>query len=94
MQEEPVIDGDYEGPDFTCITFNPDWKRFHMAGMEADTIALLRKVYNSSSIDYFSPCSVCMRRNHAQRGAHLGDLVTTNPNYITCLLYTSPSPRD
>lgn len=44
MQEEPVIDDDYEGPDFTCITFSPDWKRFHMTGMEADTIALLRKV--------------------------------------------------
>lgn len=39
-----MIDDDYEGPDFTCITFSPDWKRFHMTGMEADTIALLRKV--------------------------------------------------
>lgn len=44
LQEEPVIDDDYDGPDFTCITFSPDWKRFHMTGMEADTIALLRKV--------------------------------------------------
>lgn len=39
-----MIDDDYEGPDFTCITFTPDWKRFHMTGMEADTISLLRKV--------------------------------------------------
>lgn len=44
VQEAPEIDCDYEGPDFTCITFTPDWKRFHMTGMEADTIALLRKV--------------------------------------------------
>ncbi|CAB1111878.1 unnamed protein product [Ectocarpus sp. CCAP 1310/34] len=45
MQEKqaPEIDCDYEGPDFTCITFTPDWKRFHMTGMESDTIALLRK---------------------------------------------------
>ncbi|CAN0476685.1 unnamed protein product, partial [Scytosiphon promiscuus] len=43
-QEEPEIDCDYDGTDFTCITFTPDWKRFHMTGMEADTIALLRKV--------------------------------------------------
>lgn len=43
-----MIDEDYEGPDFTCITFSPDWKRFHMTGMEADTIALLRKVCGSN----------------------------------------------
>ncbi|CAM9817632.1 unnamed protein product, partial [Hapterophycus canaliculatus] len=42
-KEEPEIDCDYDGTDFTCITFTPDWKRFHMTGMEADTIALLRK---------------------------------------------------
>lgn len=47
-----MIDEDYEGPDFTCITFSPDWKRFHMTGMEADTIALLRKVYGSN-INFF-----------------------------------------
>ncbi|CAM9664855.1 unnamed protein product, partial [Discosporangium mesarthrocarpum] len=34
---------DYDGPDFTCITFCPDWARFHMTGMESDTMALLRK---------------------------------------------------
>lgn len=39
-----MITGDYDGPDFTCISFKPDWKRFHMSGMEADTIALLKKV--------------------------------------------------
>eukprot|EP00752_Nemacystus_decipiens_P012396 g10983.t1 len=42
-KEEPVIDDDYDGPDFTCITFTPDWKRFHMTGLEADTVALLKK---------------------------------------------------
>ncbi|CAN0473308.1 unnamed protein product, partial [Ascophyllum nodosum] len=40
---EPVIDESYDGCDFTCITFKPDWKRFHMSGMEEDTIAILRK---------------------------------------------------
>lgn len=39
-----MIDDDYEGTDYTCITFTPDWKRFHMTGLEADTIALLKKV--------------------------------------------------
>lgn len=40
-----MIDDDYEGTDYTCITFTPDWKRFHMTGLEADTIALLKKVW-------------------------------------------------
>ena len=39
-----MIEDDYDGPDFTCITFSPDWKRFHMTGLEADTVALLKKV--------------------------------------------------
>lgn len=44
LQDEPIITEDYDGTDFTCISFTPDWGRFHMIGMEADTIALLRKV--------------------------------------------------
>ena len=62
VQEEPVIDDDYEGPDFTCITFSPDWKRFHMTGMEADTIALLRKVcaYRILVPSSFSPFDASM----------------------------------
>lgn len=50
VQDEPDIDEEYDGGDFTCITFKPDWKRFHMSGMEVDTIALLRKVCNIDKI--------------------------------------------
>ncbi|KAG5180151.1 topoisomerase [Tribonema minus] len=41
-KDEPVIK-DYDGDEFTCITFKPDWRRFGMAGMEDDTEALLQK---------------------------------------------------
>ncbi len=41
-KEEPTI-SPYEGEDFTCITFKPDWKRFGMEGLDTDSLALMRK---------------------------------------------------
>lgn len=52
-----MIEDDYDGTDFTCITFTPDWKRFHMTGLEADTVSLLKKVPQSPPPH---PC-VCAR---------------------------------
>ncbi len=42
VKEEPTI-RPYEGEDFTCITFKPDWRRFSMEGLDADSLALMRK---------------------------------------------------
>lgn len=39
---EPVISA-YSGPDYTCVTFQPDLKRFGMDELEEDTVALLSK---------------------------------------------------
>lgn len=34
---------DFDGEDFTCITFKPDLKKFGMKELDEDTIALMRK---------------------------------------------------
>jgi DNA topoisomerase II len=41
--EQPKITDDNNAFDFTCITFKPDFKRFHMQGLESDIIALFTK---------------------------------------------------
>ncbi len=33
----------YHGEEYTCVTFKPDWNRFGMSGLDADTLALMRK---------------------------------------------------
>ncbi|CAM9243193.1 unnamed protein product, partial [Phaeothamnion confervicola] len=51
MQEkdEPLIE-EYDGEDFTRVTFRPDWARFHMAGLDASTAALLgKRVYDMAA---------------------------------------------
>jgi DNA topoisomerase II len=42
---EPQISGDlkYDGIDFTEVTFEPDLKKFKMASLDDDTVALLSK---------------------------------------------------
>jgi DNA topoisomerase II len=42
---EPKISGDleYDGIDFTEITFEPDLEKFKMASLDDDTVALLSK---------------------------------------------------
>ncbi len=42
VKDEPTIKP-YEGDDFTCITFKPDWQRFSMEGLDDDSLALMRK---------------------------------------------------
>lgn len=41
--EPPKITDDNNASDFTCISFKPDFKRFHMQGLESDIIALFTK---------------------------------------------------
>jgi DNA topoisomerase-2 len=42
---EPKISGDlkFDGIDFTCVTFEPDLKKFKMSSLDDDTVALLSK---------------------------------------------------
>ncbi len=48
VKEEPIIKP-YDGEGFTCITFKPDWRRFGMEGLDADSLALMRKrIYDVS----------------------------------------------
>ena len=44
------FDGD-EGEDFTCVTFEPDLKKFKMTNLDDDTVGLLSKrVYDLAGI--------------------------------------------
>jgi DNA topoisomerase-2 len=42
---EPQISSDlkYDGVDFTCVTFEPDLKKFKMSNLDDDTVAFLSK---------------------------------------------------
>ena len=37
----------YAGEDFTCVTFEPDLKKFGMSELDADMVALMRKRVNN-----------------------------------------------
>lgn len=43
MKLEKVDVSDFNGEDFTKITFKPDLKRFKMSTLEDDTVALFKK---------------------------------------------------
>ncbi len=40
---EPKIEAANEGEDFTCVTFEPDLKKFKMTSLDENTVGLLKK---------------------------------------------------
>lgn len=48
---EPEKIVDYNGTDFTCITFSPDLPKFKMEKLDDDTVSLLmRRAYDMAGV--------------------------------------------
>ena len=53
VKEKPQIDYEYEGKDYTKITFKPDLVRFNMTEFDPDTVSLLQKrVYDMAGVTH------------------------------------------